>query len=45
MPALPKKIVERGRLRDRAYTLFMDGSVEIETLLGLRQFPVARRST
>jgi prepilin-type processing-associated H-X9-DG protein len=35
----PRKIVERGWLRDRAYVLFVDGSVEIETLLGRRLFP------
>jgi hypothetical protein len=34
----PTKIVERGRLKDRAYVLFGDGSVEVETLLGLRRF-------
>jgi hypothetical protein len=33
-----KKIVERGRLKERAYVLFGDGSVEVETLLGLRRF-------
>ena len=33
-----KKIVERGRVKDRAYILFGDGSVEVETLLGLRRF-------
>jgi hypothetical protein len=36
--AKPTKIVERGRLKDRAYVLFGDGSVEVETLLGLRRF-------
>ena len=35
----PRKIVERGWLRDRAYVLYIDGSVEIETLLGRRLFP------
>ncbi|QBR70206.1 hypothetical protein CU048_01715 [Beijerinckiaceae bacterium] len=34
-----RKIVERGWLKDRAYVLFMDGSVEIETMLGRRHFP------
>lgn len=34
-----RKIVERGWLKDRAYVLFMDGSVEIETMLGRRLFP------
>jgi hypothetical protein len=38
-PSQPKKIVERGWLKDRAYLLFMDGSVEIETMLGRRLFP------
>jgi prepilin-type processing-associated H-X9-DG protein len=39
-PAVRKqaKIVERGRLKNRAYVLFGDGSVEVETLLGLRRF-------
>jgi hypothetical protein len=31
-------VIERGRLKDRAYVLFGDGSVEVETLLGLRRF-------
>ena len=34
----PLKIVERGRLKNRAYVLFGDGSVEVDTLLGLRRF-------
>ncbi|HUI20871.1 MAG TPA: hypothetical protein VLZ74_07480 [Methylocella sp.] len=38
-PEQPRKIIERGWLKDRAYVLFMDGSVEIETLLGRRLFP------
>lgn len=38
-PEKPRKIVERGWLKDRAYVLFMDGSVEIETMLGRRLFP------
>ena len=33
-----KSIIERGRLKDRAYVLFGDGSIEVETLLGLRRF-------
>jgi hypothetical protein len=33
-----KKIVERGWVKDRAYVLYMDGSVEIETMLGRRIF-------
>ncbi len=32
------KVVERGWLKDRAYVLFIDGSVEIDTLLGRRRF-------
>ncbi|WGJ15680.1 hypothetical protein QEV83_05305 [Methylocapsa sp. D3K7] len=38
-PSQPKKIIERGWVKDRAYLLFMDGSVEIETMLGRRLFP------
>lgn len=38
-PAQQRKIVERGWVKDRAYVLFMDGSVEVETLLGRRIFP------
>lgn len=34
----PKKVVERGTLRDRSYMRFGDGTIEIETLLGLRRF-------
>jgi hypothetical protein len=34
-----KAVLERGRLKDRAYVRFVDGSVEVETLLGLRHFP------
>jgi hypothetical protein len=33
-----KKIVERGWVKDRAYVLYMDGSVEVETMLGRRIF-------
>lgn len=33
-----RKVRERGWWKDRAYTVFHDGSVEIETLLGLRRF-------
>jgi hypothetical protein len=33
-----RKVLERGWWKDRAYTVFLDGSVEIETLLGLRRF-------
>jgi hypothetical protein len=32
------KIVERGLLKDRAYVLFGDGSIEVQTMLGLRRF-------
>jgi hypothetical protein len=38
-PEQPRKIIERGWLKDRAYVLFIDGSVEIETMLGRRLFP------
>jgi hypothetical protein len=41
MPAPKKsgnKVVERGRLKDRPYVLFGDGSIEVQTLLGLRRF-------
>jgi len=38
-PEQPRIIIERGWLKDRAYILFMDGSVEIETMLGRRLFP------
>lgn len=31
-------VVERGLLKDRPYTLFGDGTIEVETLLGLRRF-------
>lgn len=34
-----RKIVERGWVKDRAYVLFNDGSVEVETMLGRRRFP------
>jgi len=45
--AVPKprgKIVERGMLKDRAYVLFGDGTIEIETLLGLRRFQSLREA-
>jgi hypothetical protein len=32
------KVVERGRLKDRPYVMFGDGSIEVETLLGQRRF-------
>lgn len=31
-------VVQRGRLKDRPYVLFGDGTIEVETLLGLRRF-------
>jgi hypothetical protein len=34
-----RKIIERGWVKDRAYVLFNDGSVEVETMLGRRRFP------
>ncbi|WP_036261326.1 hypothetical protein [Methylocapsa aurea] len=34
-----RKVIERGWVKDRAYILFVDGSVEVETLLGRRLFP------
>lgn len=33
-----RKIVERGWVKSRAYILFDDGSVEVETMLGRRLF-------
>jgi hypothetical protein len=33
-----QKVVERGLLKDRPYILFGDGTIEVETLLGLRRF-------
>jgi hypothetical protein len=36
--ARPRKIVERGWVKNRAYILFDDGSVEVETMLGRRLF-------
>lgn len=38
-PVQPRKILERGWVKDRAYVLFVDGSVEVETMLGRRIFP------
>ena len=38
-PAQSRKIQERGWVKDRAYVLFTDGSVEVETMLGRRKFP------
>lgn len=34
----PKSVLERGLFKDRPYTLFGDGSIEVETLLGARRF-------
>ncbi len=34
----PIQVAGRGRIEDRSYTLFSDGSVEVETLLGARRF-------
>jgi prepilin-type processing-associated H-X9-DG protein len=36
--ARPRKIAERGWVKNRAYVLFVDGSVEVETMLGRRLF-------
>jgi hypothetical protein len=35
-------IVERGLIKNRAYRRFGDGTIEVETLLGLRRFPSMR---
>lgn len=43
-PAPPRKILERGWVKDRAYVLFVDGSVEIDTMLGRRVFPSLREA-
>lgn len=40
----PRRIIERGWVKDRAYVLFVDGSVEVETLLGRRMFPSLREA-
>jgi hypothetical protein len=37
-----KMVVERGRLKDRAYVLYLDGTVEVETMLGRRIFSSLR---
>jgi hypothetical protein len=37
-PIDPSAVVERGWIRGRPYARFGDGSVEIETLLGVRRF-------
>jgi hypothetical protein len=33
-----RNIVDRGLFKDRPYVLFGDGTIEVETLLGLRRF-------
>jgi hypothetical protein len=33
-----RSVVERGLLKDRPYTLFIDGTIEVETMLGMRRF-------
>ena len=38
----PRKIAERGWVKNRAYVLFNDGSVEVETMLGRRLFASLR---
>lgn len=43
-PAPARKILERGWVKDRAYVLFADGSVEVETMLGRRKFPSLREA-
>jgi hypothetical protein len=37
-----KMVVERGRLKDSAYVLYLDGTVEVETMLGRRIFSSLR---
>lgn len=37
-PTRSRKITERGWVKNRAYVLFSDGSVEVETMLGRRLF-------
>ncbi|SED03212.1 hypothetical protein SAMN05519104_2633 [Rhizobiales bacterium GAS188] len=34
----PDAVVERGWIRDRPFVRYADGSVEVETLLGVRRF-------
>lgn len=36
--APPNQIIERGRLNGRGYLRYRDGTVEVETLLGVRRF-------
>ncbi|MGB8279261.1 MAG: hypothetical protein WCF20_15195 [Methylovirgula sp.] len=37
-PPQSRSVVERGLLKDRPYILFGDGTIEVETLLGVRRF-------
>ncbi len=37
-PPPSTSVVERGLLKDRPYILFGDGTIEVETLLGMRRF-------
>jgi hypothetical protein len=40
VPKQPAAIrVSQGRIKDRNYVMFADGSVDVETLLGVRRFP------
>jgi len=39
-----RTIVERGLIKNRAYRRFGDGSIEVETLLGLRRFRTMREA-
>lgn len=34
-----RRVLERGWVKDRAYVQFVDGSVEVDTMLGRRLFP------
>lgn len=33
-----EEIIDRGRIRDRGYVVYADGTVDVETLLGIRRF-------
>jgi len=39
-----RTVVERGLIKNRAYKRFGDGSIEVETLLGLRRFRSMREA-
>lgn len=39
-----KSIVKRGLLKERPYVLFGDGTIEVETLLGMRRFTSLREA-